>query len=53
MFLTAKNEGFYLRERDLVIEVGKMFDQIACNPKWVRKATDDYEFLFFAEQKTV
>ena len=50
MFLTTKNEGFYLRERDLVIEAGKMFDQIACNPECARRTTGCCEFLFLVEQ---
>jgi len=52
MFLTTENEGFCLRERDLVKEAGKISNHIACDPDGVGKATEYCEFLFLTEHKT-
>jgi hypothetical protein len=53
VFLTTKNEVFYLRERDLVIEAGRISDQIACDPERIRKISQCGELLFPAEQKII
>ncbi len=53
VFLTTKNEGFYLRECRLRIETGEMLGQMGCNPEEIRKTTGSREFLFFAEWKAI
>ena len=53
VFLTTKNEGFYLRKYDLAIEAEKIFRQIACNPKYPRKTIGKCEFLLLGEQEIV
>ena len=52
-FLTTKDEAFQLREGDLIVEVGKMFDRIGPTAESERKTNGRCEYLFLGEQETV
>ncbi len=53
VFLTTEDEGFYLRERDLVVEAGEMSDQIDRNQEGARETGQYREFLFLTDQKRI
>ncbi len=53
MVLTTKNEVLYLRECDVVIDVGRMIEQIAADPEYARKTIGCYKFFLLGKQETV